>query len=151
MWKIYIDSIDWLKEVYPQTEKIKWKTITTIYEIKDKTNWIIETDNKLKELFDEIYNSFDYKNPLNNSPIKNKLISKRNNIYTNFNLFCEYLIQKINNSKTKKEIIKIPMIISNLNDYKWKTWWYVFKQKMIIEKRREVMQKYKSKLKEFKK
>ncbi len=150
MWKTYLDSTDWLKEIYIEEEILNWKTIKSMYEIKDKTDWIIVINNQLEKLFNDIYESFDYKNPLENKPIKNKLISKKNEIYTNFNFFCEYLIQKIKNAKTKKEIIKIPKIISNLYDYKWKAWWYVFKQKMIIEKRAEVMQQYKLKLKELK-
>jgi hypothetical protein len=78
----------------------------------------MDINDELFKKFNEIYNNFNDKEPLSNPLIQEKLKSEKNNILNNFIKFCDFLIIKINNSTNKKEIKKIPLIISNISSYK---------------------------------
>ena len=95
--------------------------------------------------FDNIYNSFNIIKPLDNESIAQKYFKWINwNIYNNYIEFCNYLLEKISNSLNKSDISKIPLIISNLSNYRWSSKNY--KNKKIIEKRSEIMTAYKNKI-----
>ncbi len=96
-----------------------------------------------RKIFEEIYINFNTENVFENEEII-KVLQKIETIwwiYENFIDFCNFLIEKIQNAKTKKEIAKIPQIISNLSNYKWdyKVRW------LIKDKKNEVMWLYKEK------
>jgi len=143
MRKTYIDTQEWLKEIIEVNYNWKKEYIeVNIEETKYKTEKNIDIDNN--ELFDKIYNNFNIESPLENESIV-KIYSWRNK-FDFFINFCNYLIQKIEKSKSKKEINKIPLIVSNLSNYKWRH----PNQKNITEKRNSIMIKYNTKLKKNK-
>ncbi len=94
--------------------------------------------------FSNIYNNFNEKQPLENEIITETYLKSINwNIYNNFIDFCNYLLDKIQKSTKKDEIKKIPLIISNISNYRWSS--KNLKNKNIKEKRNEVMQEFKNK------
>ncbi len=121
-------------------KKNKSSTFKSEDNIKKSIENIIINNN-----FDYIYFSFNYENPLENDNITQKyLVWEKWNIFDNFISFCDFLIFKIKNSTDKDQIKKIPLIISNLSTYKWSS--RNHKNKIIKEKRAEVMHLFKKKV-----
>ena len=145
----YLDWAEWLIHV-KEIPVNWWKGITELVIIDTEEKAENALKNKIPEeliaKFNEIYDNFNEKTPLKNSPIKDELKWKNWEIYSNFIKFCDFLIDKINNSTNKKEIKKIPLIISNLSSYKWSREWTNIKEKNIKNKRNEVMNLYNKKV-----
>jgi len=143
MNKTYLDSRKWLislKEIWNNEEWIPKYT----HDFSEKTNNILKNkfpEEKIRN-FEEIYENFNIKNVFENESIKDLLKEKKWEIFNNYIDFCNFLIKKIENAKSKKEIIKIPQIISNLYNYKWDS----EKKSLVIQKRNEVMNMYKQKI-----
>ena len=94
--------------------------------------------------YNNIYELFDEKKPLENKDITETYFKWVNwNIYNNYIEFCKFLLNKILNSTNRSEIKKIPQIISNISSYRWSA--KNFKNKIVIEKRNEVMFAFKNK------
>jgi len=145
MGKTYLDSQEGLTEII-EISNIDWKSKyvkSFIKKTKDTVEEKIEI-NESNKLFDEIYEKFNIDFPLDNKSII-KIYWWRNKFYF-FIDFCNYLIEKIRKSENKKEIAKIPLIVSNLASYKWKH----PNQRSIIEKRNELMYYFNEKVKKNK-
>ncbi len=139
----YIAYPNDLEKVKVITSKNKWIT-SIVPDIRNKSINILENNQEdlLIEKFDNIYNNFDIKNISNNWLIKEKLKWTKNEIFTNFIYFCNYLIKKIKHANSKKEIEKIPLIIANLYSYKWNS----NLKPQIRNKKQDVMIEYNKKI-----
>ena len=118
IWKIWLNKLVNKLNIILQNNDKKG-------EIQEKTTKNIE--NNFQPSFEEIYDNFDIKNPLENPYIEDILLTDTNmkNNYNKFIDFCNFLLNKINIAKKKKEVEKIPYIISNLSSFKkrWYTTW----------------------------
>ena len=145
MGKTYIDRQWELVEIIESWKKDWVPVMIEVWqeETKNEIKESLENESQLHKVFTDIYNNFNEKKPLENESIQEILQNQKWKIFENIMLFLSFLEEKISKANNKKEISKIPLIISNICSYKW----WKKTRNLFLSKKNEIMFKYNERMK----